>query len=198
MQLLSGIIFCSPLEITSYSSARWEHSLLSRCVRANSGVTSRAPAGERGRCYSHHHNQLTHVTNRPTLPPRPRKVIDCCSIKQKWDCHSLRWRRENCLIWFSIAIWVFESYFTVVMTKGNEVCFGDVTRCSSFQLWPGWIAPQSKRTAGLLTGSITQMQDWKNTIQLRERLKTQGGGCLSSFRPLGESYKLSLKSTTSF
>lgn len=52
-----------------------------------------------------------------------QKAIDCCSIKQKWDCHSLRWRLENCLIWFSIAIWVFGSYFTVVITKGNEVCF---------------------------------------------------------------------------
>lgn len=26
-------------------------------------------------------------------------------------------------MWFSIAIWVFGSYFTVVITKGNEVCF---------------------------------------------------------------------------
>lgn len=84
---------------------------------------------------------------RPPLPPPSQPVhsrdkqanattsatkSNCCSIKQKWDCHSLRWRRENCLIWFSLAVWVFESYFTVAVTKGNEVCFGDVTRCSSF------------------------------------------------------------------
>lgn len=76
--------------------------------------------------------RFTQVTNKPSPPPRLQKAIDSCSIRQKWDCHSLRGRRENCLIWFSIAIWVFGSYFTVVITKGNEVCFCDVTRCFSF------------------------------------------------------------------
>lgn len=37
--------------------------------------------------------------------------------------------------------------------------------------------PPEPTLAGLLTGSITQMQDWKNTIQLRQQLKTQGGDC---------------------
>lgn len=45
------------------------------CVWASRGITSWAPAGERGHRYPHHHNQFTHVTNRPTLPPPLQKVI---------------------------------------------------------------------------------------------------------------------------
>ena len=76
-------------------------------------------------------------------------------------------------------MWVFGSYFTVVITKGNEVGFGDVARCSSLHYnldeWP----PRANALAGLLTGFTAQAQDRKSTIQLRQQLKSQGGGWLA-------------------
>lgn len=99
--------------------------LVCACWRLKAESPDEQQQAEGGHRRSHHCNWFTPATDKPKLllPPPLQKAIDCCSIKQKWDCHSLRWRRENCLIWFSIAIWVFGSYFTVVITKGNEVCF---------------------------------------------------------------------------
>lgn len=169
------------------------------CRASLQGQTAELPdehqQAEGGHRRSRHHNPFTQVTNQPRLPLQLQKAIDCCSIKQKWDCHSLRWRHENCRIWFSIAIWVFGSYFTVVITKGNEVCFCDATRCPSFHYNRDEQPPRANTLAGLLTGFITQIQDLKKHSQLRRCLKTQGGGCLLPFKPFCEGYKLSSRST---